>query len=319
MELIFIALVLLSALFSSSETAFFSLNLIRIERLAKEGSKKAREILNLLSKPADLIATILIGNEMVNIAIASTSAVFFVETFGEEIGSMMAVPITLLIVLIFGEITPKTLAIKNAEKYSFFILPFIKTFYAIVSPLRFVAVGLSERILGIFGVELFNKPRVLSEEEFLILVSQSEESGTICKEEGKLLKKTFELDRRKVKDVMIPAEKVFCLDEGMPLKEAVKKLKEAGFSRAPVVDGEKNVKGIVHVKTLIPHYVKRENLEVPVVEFASEPITAEPDLPLDRLLQTMQKEKKHMAVVCSNGKLLGIITLDDILNVLLGE
>ncbi|WP_456342283.1 CNNM domain-containing protein, partial [Thermovibrio sp.] len=149
-------LILLSGLFSASETAFFSLNTLRLERLAKEGNRKAAEVLKLLQSPADLIATILVGNEMVNVGIAATSAILFVKLLGEELGAALAVPITVLTLLIFGEVTPKTLAIKYAEKYAFFILPFIKLVYYLTYPIRTVLVGFASILLKPFGVELFS-------------------------------------------------------------------------------------------------------------------------------------------------------------------
>ena len=143
-------LVFLSGLFSASETAFFSLNTLRLERLAKEGNKKAEEILHFLQNPANLIATILVGNEMVNVAIAATSAILFVKLLGEELGATLAVPITVITLLIFGEVTPKTLAIKYSEKYAFFILKFIKLISVLIAPFRIVLVGFASLILKPF-------------------------------------------------------------------------------------------------------------------------------------------------------------------------
>jgi putative hemolysin len=155
-------LIFFSALFSASETAFFSLNTLRLERLAKEGNKKAKEILSLLQNPADLIATILIGNEMVNVGIAATSTVIFIRLFGHELGSLLAVPLTVVTLLICGEVTPKTLAIKYSERYAFFVFPFIKLVSKLILPFRALLVGVATLILKPFGVELFNRPKALT-------------------------------------------------------------------------------------------------------------------------------------------------------------
>lgn len=313
-------LIFLSGLFSASETAFFSLNYLRLERLAKEGNKRAEEIFQFLHRPAELIATILIGNEMVNVAIASTSAVLFVKLFGEK-GAALAVPVTVITLLIFGEVTPKTLAIKFSERYAFFIFPFIKFVSVVIAPLRRLLVGFASLVLKPFGVELFRKPRVLTDEDFMVLVSEGAKEGTIEKEEVELIDRTLDLGEMDVRDVMVPKHRIFALPEDMKVKDALKVLKEVKFSRIPLYkDSLDQVTGILYTRRIIPLILKKEDLERPLKDFADKPFFVTEFLTLDELLDQMQKTRRHMAVVVDEyGNTAGIVTLDDVLREIVGE
>jgi len=314
-------LILLSGLFSASETAFFSLNTLRLERLAREGNEKARELLKLLHSPADLIATILVGNEMVNVGIASTSAVLFVRLFGEELGAALAVPVTVLTLLIFGEVTPKTLAIKYAERYAFFILPFIKLVYYLTYPVRTVLVGFASLLLKPFGVELFSSPRAITDEEFMLLVSEGAREGTIEEEEKELIDRTLDLGEILVKEIMVPKHRIFALKEETPVREALELLKDVKFSRIPVYkDSLDHITGILYTRRILPLTLKPEDFDRPVKDFVSEPYLVPEFLTIDRLLEEMQRTKRHMAVVVDEyGNTAGIVTLDDILREIVGE
>jgi len=314
-------LVLLSGLFSASETAFFSLNTLRLERLAKEGNKKAAEALKLLQNPANLIATILIGNEMVNVAIAATSTMLFVKLLGEERGATFSVPATVIALLIFGEVTPKTLAIKYSERYAFFILNFIKAVSTVITPLRLLLVGVATFILKPFGVELFNRPKAITDEEFLILVSEGAKEGTIAKEEKELIDRTLDLGEMDVKEIMTPRHKIFALPEGITVQEAIEKVKDKKFSRIPVYkDSLDQITGILYTRKILPLKLKAHQLRRPIKEFADEPYFVTEFLTLDRLLEEMQRTKKHMAIVVDEyGNTAGLVTLDDVLNEIVGE
>ena len=314
-------LILLSGLFSASETAFFSLNTLRLERLAKEGNKRAQEILKFLQNPADLIATILIGNELVNVAIAATSAVLFVKLLGEEKGPALAVPVTVLTLLIFGEVTPKTLAIKFSERYAFFIFPFIKLVSYLILPVRLALVGFASLILKPFGVELFNKPKAMTDEEFLILVSEGAKEGTIRREEKELIGRALELGEMLVKEVMVPKHKIFALKEDLPVREALMLLKDTRYSRIPIFkDSLDQITGILYTRRILPLKLSKEDLDKPIAEFADPPFFVPEFLTLDKLLEQMQRTKRHMAIVVDEyGNTAGLVTLDDILREVVGE
>ena len=314
-------LIMLSGLFSASETAFFSLNTLRLERLAKEGNKKAEEILKLLQNPANLIATILIGNEMVNVAIAATSAILFIKLLGEELGASLSVPITVITLLIFGEVTPKTLAIKYSEKYAFFIFSFIRAVSFAITPLRILLVSLASFLLKPFGVELFNKPKALTDEEFLLLVSEGAKEGTIAQEEKELIDRTLDLGEMDVKEIMVPKHKIFAIQKDTPLREAIEKIKETKFSRIPIYDKSlDDIVGILYTRKILPLKLKKEDLEKPVGNFCDEPFFITEFLTLDKLLENMQRSKKHMAIVVDEyGNTAGIVTLDDILREIVGD
>ncbi len=314
-------LILLSGLFSASETAFFSLNVLRLERLAKEGNKRAAEILELLQRPAELIATILIGNEMVNVAIASVSAVLFVKLLGKDTGAALSVPVTVVTLLIFGEVTPKTLAIKYNERYAFFIFPFLKFVSRLIAPLRALLVGFASLLLKPFGIELFSKPKVMTDEEFMLLVSEGAKEGTIEKEEAELIDRTLDLGEMDVREVMVPKHRVFALPEEMKVKEALEVLKGVKFSRIPIYRGSlDNVTGILYTRKILPLLLKPEDFDRPLKEFADKPFFVTEFLTLDELLDQMQKTRRHMAIVVDEyGNTAGIVTLDDILREIVGE
>lgn len=313
-------LIILSGLFSASETAFFSLNTLRLERLAKEGNKKAKEILKLLQNPAELIATILIGNEIVNIAIASTSTVMFTKLFGEEKGTTLAIPITVITLLIFGEVTPKTLAIKYGEKYAFFILKFIKFVKYVIFPIRIILVTFASLILKPFGVQLFNKPSAITDEEFLILVSEGAKEGTIAEEEKELIDRTLDLGETDVKEIMTPKHKIFAISEDTPVKEAIERIRKTKFSRIPIFkDSIDQITGILYTRKILPLTLSPQDLTKPVKHFADKPFFVPEFQTIDRLLEEMQRRKKHMAIVIDEyGNTAGIVTLDDILNEIVG-
>ncbi len=314
-------LIFFSALFSASETAFFSLNTLRLERLAKEGNKKAKEILSLLQNPADLIATILIGNEMVNVGIAATSTVIFIRLFGHELGSLLAVPVTVVTLLICGEVTPKTLAIKYSERYAFFVFPFIKLVSKLILPFRALLVGVATLILKPFGVELFNRPKALTDEEFLILVSEGAKEGVIGKEEVELIDRALDLGEVTVKEVMVPKHKIFALPEDTTVEEALNRLKEVKFSRIPIYrDSLDQITGILYTRRILPLKLSVNDLKREIKEFADSPFFVPEFLTIDKLLKEMQKTRRHMAIVIDEyGNTAGLVTLDDILREIVGE
>jgi len=316
-------LLLLSAAFSASETAFFSLNTLRLERLANEGDKRAEKILKLLSKPADLIATILIGNEMVNICIASVSTIVFVKLLGAGLGATVAVPATVAILLVFGEVVPKTFAIRFNERYAFFILNFIATVKVLFTPLRHILVGFAELTLKPFGLELYGKPKTLTDEEFLILVSEGAREGTIAKEEKELIEKALNLGETDVKDIMTPRHRVFAIHEQTPAKDAVEFLKKGKriFSRIPLHRGSiDEITGILYTRNLVLLKLKGGNLGVPVKELANPPWFVTEFLTVDRLLEEMQRSKRHLAVVVDEyGSTAGVVTLEDVINAIVSD
>ncbi len=318
--LILAVLLLFSALFSASETAFFSLNRLRIERLALAGDKTAKEIYNFLQNPAELIATILIGNEMVNIAISSTSALLFMDLFGEK-GSIYAVPSTVIALLLFGEVTPKTFAVKYSEKYAFFVVRFIKLVSFVLTPVRAVLITFVSLILKPFGIELFSEQKVISDEEFMILVEEGAKEGVIAKEEKDLIDRTLDLDESDVKEIMVPKHEVFALPADMKVKDALNEIKKRRFSRIPVYGKDlDDIKGILYTRKIIPLQLKDEDFEKPVVEFTDKPFFVPEFKEIDDLLEEMQRKKKHLAIVVDEyGNTAGIVTLDDILSSLIGE
>ncbi len=313
-------LILLSALFSASETAFFSLNRLRLERLVLEGNEVAKEVYERLQNPARLIATILIGNEAVNIAISSLLAALFIKEFGKE-KSFYSIPVALFVLLIFGEITPKALAVRFSESYAFFIVRFLRFVEFVIYPLRVALVTVASFVTKPFGVELFNKPKVLSDEDFMVLVEEGAKEGFIGDEEKEIIFRTLDLSEVDVKEIMVPKDEIFALQEDVKVRDAIDLLKTKKFSRIPVYGKDlDDIRGILYAKKIIPLKLKEEDFEKPVKEFMDPPYFVTEFKRIDQLLEEMQKSKRHLAIVVDEyGNTVGIVTLDDILSFLVGE
>ncbi len=313
-------LILLSATFSASETAFFSINRLKLEKLVLEGNRVAKLIFDYLQNPAELIATILIGNEAVNVAISSLFATLFIKLFGEE-RSFYSIPVALVVLLLFGEITPKTLAVRNSERYAFFIVRFIRLVGILIFPLRFLLVNIASLILKPFGVELFNKPKVLTDEDFMILVEEGEKEGFIASEEREIIDRTLDLGESDVKEIMVPKDEIFALQKDLKVKDAISVLSRKRFSRIPVYGRDlDDIRGILYAKRIILLKLKREELEKPIGEFLDPPFFVTEFKRVDELLEEMQRSKRHMAIVVDEyGNTVGLVTLDDILSYLVGE
>ncbi len=314
-----VGLLTLSAFFSASETAFFSLNRLRVEKLSSFGNDAAKRVCKLLKKPVELIATILIGNEMVNIALSSVLTVILMKSFGKK-GAFLAVPTGVLIILTFGEITPKTLAVRFSQGYAFFASRIIEVFYLLTYPLRKILLTLAQLILKPFGVSLLATQRKISEQEFLALVEEGFKSGSITKEERDLIFKTLELGERDVKEIMIPKHEVFALNQELPLKEAAELVAQKKFSRVPVYGKDlDDIKGILYARRLVPIVLSKER-PLKVKDLMDAPFFVHEFKKLDDLLEEMQRSKKHLAVVVDEyGNTAGIVTLDDILEELVGK
>jgi putative hemolysin len=199
-----------SAFFSGSETALFSLNPIRIQHLEKEGSHSASLVRHLLDHPSKLLVTILIGNETVNILASSTAASFCVRFLGEETGPIVATVAMTLLLLVFGEVTPKAFAVQAPQKYAFFACRPLLFFSKVIFPIRIVLTGIADGILRLFGGERKSHERLLTGQEFRTLLDVSEREGVVETAERKMIDNLFDFSEMSVKEIMIPRTDMFC-------------------------------------------------------------------------------------------------------------
>ncbi len=308
--------VMMSAYFSATETAFSSLNRTKIRTLVEKGNKKAKLVNKLIDNYDALISTILIGNNIVNIACASLGTMLFVDLINDnDLGATVSTAVVTIVVLIFGEITPKSIAKDNPEKFSMFSAPLIRTLIFIFTPLNIIFSGWKKLVSKIFKVESDTK---MSQEELLMLVEEVEEDGSIDEDESSLLKNAIEFSELKAEDILTHRVDIEAVSTEDTKEEVARIFTETKFSRLPVYEETiDRIVGIIHQKDL---YFGPGLTDKPISEIMTAPIFVLKSEPLSELLRLLQENKSHVAVVLDEyGGTLGIVTLEDILEELVGE
>lgn len=307
-------LILMSGYFSATETAFLSCNKTRLRTMAEKGNKRAA-LVNRLNENYDrLLSTILIGNNIVNLAAASIGTVLFVRLYG-DIGATVSTAVITVLVLIFGEITPKNVAKDCPEKLAMFYAPIIRVLIWIFTPLNFLF-GLWKKLVSkVLHLESDSK---MSQEELLMLVEEVREGGTIDSEEGDLLKNAIEFNDMRAEDILTHRVDLEAVDIESTKEEIAEVFTQSKFARLPVYeDSIDNIIGILNMKdfydgTGITAKSIRDIMTKPLFVLKSEKI--------DELLKLLQETKSQMAVILDEyGGTLGIVTLEDILEELVGE
>lgn len=307
-------LILMSGYFSATETAFLSCNKTRLRTMAEKGNKRAA-LVNRLNENYDrLLSTILIGNNIVNLTAASIGTVLFVRLYG-DIGATVSTVVLTVLVLIFGEITPKNVAKDCPEKLAMFSAPIIRVLIWIFTPLNFLF-GLWKKLISkVLHLESDSK---MSQDELLMLVEEVREGGTIDSEEGDLLKNAIEFNDMRAEDILTHRVDLEAVDIESTKEEIAEVFTQSKFARLPVYeDSIDNIIGILNMKdfydgTGITAKSIRDIMTKPLFVLKSEKI--------DELLKLLQETKSQMAVILDEyGGTLGIVTLEDILEELVGE
>jgi putative hemolysin len=314
--IIFAALLFLSAFFSSSETALSSANRIRLQAMKDDGIKGADKALTVIAAFDKTLSTILIGNNLVNIAAATISAQISTTIFGPNLGVFISTFVVTLLVLIFGEILPKSLAKEYAESFSIKIAGIIQLMTYVVLPLNWLFAHLKNAVHKMIG----GKPAAYSvtEEELKMMVNISEEEGVIEEQEKQLVQRSFDFNEITVEEVLRPRTDMTVIDIE-DNKELIKELFiEKRFSRIPVYEGSiDNIIGILHERDFFTAYI---NGEVNITSLLRKPIIVVESMKVHKLLPKLQREKSHIAIVIDEyGGTSGLITLEDILEELVGE
>ena len=309
-----LACVVLSAYFSATETAFSSLNKTRLKTIAEKGNKKAQLALNLSDNYDKLISTILIGNNIVNILLASLGTVVFVNLYG-DIGATISTAVVTVIVLIFGEISPKSIAKDCPERFAMFSSPMIKTLIFLFTPLNFLFSLWKKLISKVFNVQNDTK---MSQEELLMLVDEVEQDGSIDSDESDLLRNAIEFSDRKAEDILTHRVDIEAVSVDADKEEIAKAFSQTKFSRLPVYkDNIDNIIGVIHQKDF---YVGGGITQKPLEEMITSVLFVQESERLDDLLKMLQKHKTHVAVVLDEyGGTCGLVTMEDILEELVGE
>ena len=304
----------LSAYFSATETAFSSVNTTKLKALAEKGNKKAALACRLEEQYGKLISTVLIGNNIVNIAMASLGTVIFVRQYGDS-GATISTVVVTVVVLIFGEISPKSIAKDCAEQFTMFSAPFIQFLIWVFTPLNFLFSLWKKLLAKLFCL---NPDSRMSQEELLMLVDEVQQDGSIDKNEGELLKNAIEFSEQEAQDILVHRVDLAALPVGSSPEEIAAMFSETKHSRLLVYEGSiDNILGTVHQKDF---YVGCGITEKPLEEIIVPPLFVLENEPISRLLKTLQKAKTHVAVVVDEyGGTCGIVTMEDILEELVGE
>ena len=310
-----IILVAFSAFFSASETAFSSLNQIRLKSRAEDGDSAAARVLAMSEKYDKLLSTILIGNNIVNIAAASIGTILFTQMLGAERGATVSTIVLTIIVLIFGEVTPKSLAKEMPEKVATAVLPFLVLLMALMTPLTWLFTQW-KKLLGHFVHS--GEADTITEGELMTMVSEAENDGELTDRESELIRSAIEFDDVEVEEILTPRVDVVAVEDDIPLEELAQTFAESGYSRLPVYHGTiDNIIGVVHEKDF---YIARLKKATKIDDLVVPTLYTTGSTQISQLLRTLREQHHHLAVVVDEyGGTEGIITLEDILEELVGE
>ena len=315
---LWVALVILvgfSAFFSASETAFSSLNQIRLKSRAEDGDSSAARVLAMAEQYDKLLSTILIGNNIVNIAAASIGTILFTQMLGAERGATMSTIVLTIIVLIFGEVTPKSLAKEMPEKVATAVSPFLVLLMALMTPLTWLFTQW-KKLLGHFVHS--GEADTITEGELMTMVSEAENDGELTDRESELIRSAIEFDDVEVEEILTPRVDVVAVEDDIPLEELAQTFAESGYSRLPVYHGTiDNIIGVVHEKDF---YIARLKKATKIDDLVVPTLYTTGSTQISQLLRTLREQHHHLAVVVDEyGGTEGIITLEDILEELVGE
>ena len=315
---LWVALVILvgfSAFFSASETAFSSLNQIRLKSRAEDGDSSAARVLAMAEQYDKLLSTILLGNNIVNIAAASIGTILFTRMLGAERGATMSTIVLTIIVLIFGEVTPKSLAKEMPEKVATAVSPFLVLLMALMTPLTWLFTQW-KKLLGHFVHS--GEADTITEGELMTMVSEAENDGELTDRESELIRSAIEFDDVEVEEILTPRVDVVAVEDDIPLEELAQTFAESGYSRLPVYHGTiDNIIGVVHEKDF---YIARLKKATKIDDLVVPTLYTTGSTQISQLLRTLREQHHHLAVVVDEyGGTEGIITLEDILEELVGE
>ena len=314
-----VALLLISALLTGAEAAYFSLGRARLKRLAEERGSGDSALQPLLRRPHDLLVTLLVGTTLVQIAASAFAAAIAAKMFG-PVGLPIAIGAMTVLLVVFGEVLPMTLAVEHPERYSAWVNRPVRWLSVFVWPFRVLLGGLAALTLRVVGSERKQGQPEISEEGLRTLVDVGAREGVVDRTEREMIHKVFELEDRLVREVMVPRPDMFCLDLATPPPEILPLLRENLHSRVPVFDETVDqIVGVLYTKDLLPYlrglppdFELRAHLHPPY--FVPESKRA------DALLREFQAKKLHLAIVVDEyGGTAGLVALEDLLEELVGE
>lgn len=303
-----------SAYFSASETAFTSVNRIRIKNLANDGDKRARTVLELSERYDDLLSTILVGNNIVNIAASSLATVLFIELYPVYGATVSTIVIT-IVVLIFGEISPKSLAKENPEKFAMATGSILRFFMFLLSPVNWLFKCWKKLLAIVFNAD---DVKPITEDELLTIVEEAETEGGIDMEQSELIQNAIEFNELEAWDVLTPRVDIKAAEIDDTLEEIEELFRSTGFSRLPIYEDDlDSIVGVLNQKDF-HNYIKGTGK--PVSEYVKPVIFVAGSMKISQLLKRLQMGKTHIAIIVDEyGGTSGLVTMEDIIEELVGE
>ena len=314
-----VVLLLLSAFFSSTETAFSSVSKIRLKNLADNGNKKAKTALYVAERYSKALTTILVGNNIVNIANSALATVFFVNIFGEAQGTVISTVVITIVVLIFGEVLPKNIAIDNAEKICITFAPVLKFLMVLLTPLSIILMGINKLYKKLARNGNHQEPSV-TEDELKYIIESIEEEGVLEQQESELVQSALEFDEKTAEEILTPRVDMVAIDIDDPVEEITELVLKERYSRIPVYrDNIDKIIGVLHTRDYLEALIN--NNEKPNIEAMLQPAHfIYKTKKLSALLADFKYNKIHLAVVTDDyGGILGIVTMEDLLEQIVGE
>ncbi len=313
---VFFILILISSYFSIVETSYSSVNKIRLKSYVNERRKGAKTALHIADNFDEALSTILVGNNLVNIAAATISAQVTAEIFGPKIGVIVSTFGVTIMVLIVGDIVPKSLAKENAELCTLKTAGSLYVLMRIFRPITRIILKIPQQINRLFGKE--NIPSI-TEEEIKVMIDISEEEGVIDKEEKELVRRTLDFDHIIAGEILIPRPDILAVDIGVPNQDLKELFLKKSFSRIPIYeDNIDNIIGIITARDFLSALIQDGDFDLK--DILKTPLFIPQSMRVANLLPKLQKQKNHMAIVTDEyGGTLGIVTLEDILEQIVGE
>ena len=313
--LLMLVLVALSAYFSATETAFSTFNRIRIKNMAENGSKRAAMVLKISEDYDRLLSTILVGNNLVNILLTTVATIFFAERIAnEDWAAAVSTAVTTVVVLIFGEISPKSIAKQSADRFVLNTVPILRMVVVLLAPVNFIF-ALWKKLLSL--VFKNTQEQSVTEEELLTIVDEAAEGGSLDEQESEMIHRVIEFNDREAVDILIPRVDVAAVPLDATFKELGQLFIESGYSRLPVYDDTiDRVVGVVYHKD----YYRAAAQKPTPADIMKDAVFVPPTVKIQNLLTQLQTAQSHIAIVTDEyGGTLGIVTMEDILEELVGE
>ncbi len=314
-----VVLIFLSALFSMTEVAFLAVNKVRLRHLMQRGSPSAKRVYHLLTRLDRVIATVLVGNNVVNITFSVLGTMVLISLFGEQEGAVLAAVLITVVLLVFGEITPKLFAAGHADRVAMLLAWPLQGLIRLMSPLVWLFTMVSHSLIRVVGGHRLKRSPLVTEEELKVMMEMGREAGVLAEGELRMLHRIFEFSDSVVREVMVPREEVSAIDLSAQPDEVLDVLIEEGHARIPVYRGSLDyVAGVLYARDVLA-MVRHGGLFV-LADLIRPVATVRETKRIAELLSEFQREKTQIAIVQdARGQTVGLVTIEDLLEEIVGE